>query len=186
MSSRENLNYSSIQPDRKRRAVQRSSEAGQISPPDGSRKERKRVGRGHSTGMGKTSSRGQKGQKARSGFSRMAGFEGGQMPLQRRLPKRGFTNPFPTVYQTVNLYRLERAGVSGELTAEGLQENGFIADAFAPVKILGSGDLKKAIQITADAFSESARKKIEAAGGACNVRDLAAVKKERKRKAAEK
>ncbi|MCB1317853.1 MAG: 50S ribosomal protein L15 [Leptospiraceae bacterium] len=158
----------------------------ELSDNPGARKSRIRVGRGIGSGKGKTGGRGVKGQKARSGVTGIRQFEGGQMPLQRRLPKRGFTNPFPTVYQTVNLYRLERAGVSGELTAEGLQENGFIADAFAPVKILGSGDLKKAIQITADAFSESARKKIEAAGGACNVRDLAAVKKERKRKAAEK
>lgn len=133
------------------------------------------MGRGRSAGKGKTCGRGQKGQKSRSGYSRRAGFEGGQMPLHRRLPKRGFRSPFRTEYQVINLMHL--ASVSGEVDPVKLKQMGMIGHADRPVKILGSGEVKGALKITADAFSASARQKIEAAGGSCIQREAAATKK---------
>ena len=125
---------------------------------------RKRVGRGMGSGMGKTSTRGHKGQGSRSGSSLMRGFEGGQMPLHRRLPKRGFTNIFRTEYTVVNLDRIAGLGVA-ELSLNDFSRLGLVASKRALVKVLGSGELKKAITIHAHKFSKSAAEKIEKAGG---------------------
>ncbi len=125
---------------------------------------RKRVGRGMGSGMGKTSTRGHKGQGSRSGSSLMRGFEGGQMPLHRRLPKRGFTNIFRTEYTIVNLDRIAELGVA-ELALDDFSRLGLAASKRALIKVLGSGELKKAITIHAHKFSKSATEKIEKAGG---------------------
>ncbi|MGB0064986.1 MAG: 50S ribosomal protein L15 [Terracidiphilus sp.] len=125
---------------------------------------RKRVGRGMGSGMGKTSTRGHKGQGSRSGSSLMRGFEGGQMPLHRRLPKRGFTNIFRTEYTVVNLDRIAELGVA-ELALDDFRRLGLAASKRALIKVLGSGELKKAITIHAHKFSKSAAEKIEKAGG---------------------
>ena len=125
---------------------------------------RKRVGRGMGSGMGKTATRGHKGQWSRSGASLLRGFEGGQMPLHRRLPKRGFTNIFRTEYAIVNLDRI--AGLSAtEIGLDDYRKLGLVSDRKALVKVLGSGDLKKAVTIHAHKFSKSAAEKIEKAGG---------------------
>jgi len=125
---------------------------------------RKRVGRGMGSGMGKTSARGHKGQGSRSGFSLMRGFEGGQMPLHRRLPKRGFTNIFRTEYAVINLDRIAELGVK-EINLEDYKKLGLSSKKNALIKILGSGELKSAITIQAHKFSKSAVEKIEKAGG---------------------
>ena len=130
----------------------------------GSRKKPKRVGRGSGSGMGKTCGRGQKGQKSRSGGKPHPWFEGGQMPLQRRLPKRGFTNIFKKSYDLVNLKSLAELKVDGALTPQILKEKGLIRDLRA-VKVLGDGDLTGAVEIHAHKFSESALQKIEKSGG---------------------
>ena len=135
-----------------------------LSPAKGSKHSRKRVGRGPGSGLGKTAGKGHKGQKSRSGYSRMAGFEGNQMPLVRRVPKRGFTNVFKTEYSVVNLSQLD--GFEGEITPESLAERGMVRRG-ARVKVLGDGDLSKALTVVAHKFSRSARAKIEAAGGSC-------------------
>ena len=138
----------------------------ELSPAKGSKKARKRVGRGPGSGPGKTAGRGHKGQRSRSGYSQRLGFEGGQMPLIRRVPKRGFTNIFKTRYQIVNLSSL--AGLDGEVTLEILVARGLVR-AGHPVKILGNGEISSAIQVQAHKFSASAKAKIEAAGGSCEV-----------------
>ena len=125
---------------------------------------RKRVGRGMGSGMGKTSTRGHKGQRSRSGSSMMRGFEGGQMPLHRRLPKRGFTNIFRTEYTVINLDRLAELNVS-EIALEDYKKLGLVSSKNALVKILGSGELTSAITVHAHKFSKSATEKIEKAGG---------------------
>ncbi len=125
---------------------------------------RKRVGRGMGSGMGKTSARGHKGQGSRSGFSLMRGFEGGQMPLHRRLPKRGFTNIFRTEYTVINLDRIAELGVK-EINLDDYKKLGLSSKKNALIKILGSGELKSAITIQAHKFSKSAVEKIEKAGG---------------------
>ena len=130
--------------------------------------ERKRVGRGMGSGMGKTSTRGHKGQGSRSGSSLMRGFEGGQMPLHRRLPKRGFTNIFRTEYTVINLDRLAELNVS-EIALEDYKKLGLVSSKNALVKILGSGDLTSAITIHAHKFSGSAQEKITKAGGKAEV-----------------
>ncbi|MDH5457667.1 MAG: 50S ribosomal protein L15 [Nitrospinota bacterium] len=130
----------------------------------GSRKKPKRVGRGSGSGMGKTCGRGQKGQKSRSGGKPHPWFEGGQMPLQRRLPKRGFTNIFKKSYDLVNLKSLAELKVEGALTPQILKEKGLIRDLRA-VKVLGDGDLTGAVEIHAHKFSQSALQKIEKSGG---------------------
>jgi large subunit ribosomal protein L15 len=140
----------------------------QIKRPESS-KERKRVGRGTSSGHGKTSCRGQKGQLSRSGGRKKVGFEGGQMPLQRRVPKRGFTNVSKKQFQVVNLFRVAELK-SDEITPEILVQNNIIKSSSKLVKILGSGELKRSLKITADAFSASASKSIETAGGQVIVR----------------
>jgi large subunit ribosomal protein L15 len=129
---------------------------------------RKRVGRGMGSGMGKTSTRGHKGQRSRSGSRIMRGFEGGQMPLHRRLPKRGFTNIFKTEYEVVNLERLAGLGES-EITPESLRKAGVVSSKKTLVKVLGRGELKGAITVRAHRFSKSAREKIEKAGGKVEV-----------------
>lgn len=134
----------------------------------GSRKRGKRVGRGCGSGHGKTSCRGHKGQKARSGGGVKPGFEGGQMPLQRRLPKRGFTNPFGREYSVLNLRDIERMGLD-TVTPEALLEEGLIKSLKDGLKVLGTGELTRAVTVKAHAFSESAVKKIQAAGGAAEV-----------------
>jgi large subunit ribosomal protein L15 len=129
---------------------------------------KKRVGRGMGSGMGKTSTRGHKGQGSRSGSSLMRGFEGGQMPLHRRLPKRGFTNIFKTEYEVVNVERL--AGIEDkDITPEVLRKAGIVSSKNTKVKVLGHGDLSKAITVHAHKFSKSAQEKIEKAGGKVNV-----------------
>ena len=125
---------------------------------------RKRVGRGMGSGMGKTSTRGHKGQGSRSGFSLMRGFEGGQMPLHRRLPKRGFTNIFRTEYTVLNLDRLADLKVK-EINLDDYKKLGLVSNKKALIKILGSGELKSALTVQAHKFSKSAVEKIEKAGG---------------------
>ena len=138
----------------------------ELSPAPGSKRQKKRVGRGPGSGLGKTAGRGHKGQRSRSGFSQRGGFEGGQMPLVRRVPKRGFTNIFRKEYQAVNLSRLSK--FEGEVTPSILEERG-IARKGMPIKILGDGEIAKAVIVHAHKFSASARAKIEAAGGRCEV-----------------
>ena len=135
-----------------------------LTPINGSKTNRKRRGRGHGSGLGKSAGRGDKGAGQRSGFKRRAWFEGGQMPLSRRLPKRGFTNIFKKEYQIVNLGRLDGLNKK-QIDAKILYENGFIRTPLKPVKILGAGELKKPISITATEFSRSAKEKIEKIGG---------------------
>jgi large subunit ribosomal protein L15 len=129
---------------------------------------KKRVGRGMGSGMGKTSTRGHKGQGSRSGSSLMRGFEGGQMPLHRRLPKRGFTNIFKTEYEVVNLERLASIDEK-EITPDVLRKAGVVNSKNALVKVLGNGDLSKAVTVHAHKFSKSAQEKIEKAGGKVQV-----------------
>jgi large subunit ribosomal protein L15 len=139
-----------------------------LKPPKGSRTTRKRVGRGAGSGLGETSGRGHKGAKARAGFRHKRGFEGGQMPLHRRLPKIGFTNIFKQEYQVVNLKDLTRLN-PGEITAEALKAAGLVRSSRIPVKILGNGTIDKPYTVKAAAFSKSAVTKIEAAGGKAEV-----------------
>ena len=136
-----------------------------LSPNPGSRKNRKRVGRGQGSGRGKTSTRGHKGYKARSGSSIKPGFEGGQMPLQRRIPKRGFNNIFRKEFAIVNVNDLDvfEAGTKIDLAA--LIDAGLVAKKYKLVKVLGNGELSKSLTVAVDKLSETARKKIEAAGG---------------------
>lgn len=136
----------------------------ELQPASGSKRARKRIGRGRGSGTGKTAGRGHKGQKSRSGYRRRAGFEGGQMPLIRRVPKRGFHNLFRRQYSVVNLAQL--ADMSGEVTPESLAEAGLVRHD-SRVKILGNGELGAALTVRAHKFSRSAREKIEAAGGSC-------------------
>ncbi len=139
-----------------------------IRKPAKANENRKRVGRGMGSGMGKTSTRGHKGQRSRSGSRHMRGFEGGQMPLHRRLPKRGFTNIFKTEYEVVNLERLSSLGES-EITPESLRKAGVVRSRNTLVKVLGQGELKGAITVRAHKFSKSAQEKIEKAGGKVQV-----------------
>ena len=142
-----------------------------LKKPAGATHKKKRVGRGPGSGLGKTAGRGNKGQKSRSGYSGMRGFEGGQMPLHRRLPKRGFTNIFKKEWAEVNLADLEEAFEAGvEVTPELLAERGLIRRSRSgAVVVLGRGELGKALTVSAHRFSASARAKIEAAGGKAEV-----------------
>ena len=140
-----------------------------LKPAAGSRKNRKRVGRGPGSGSGKTSGRGENGQKSRSGYSRKRGFEGGQMPLKRRVPKRGFTNIFRTEYRTVNVDRLNEIPAGSEVTPESLQKMGLLRKGERPVKILGNGTLTIALTVRAHKYTGSAAQKIQAAGGTAEV-----------------
>ncbi|TET70213.1 MAG: 50S ribosomal protein L15 [Candidatus Zixiibacteriota bacterium] len=142
---------------------------GELRKPPGSTRKRKRVGRGPGSGHGKTSTRGHKGQKSRSGYKSKAYFEGGQMPLSRRLPKRGFRSPFKREFVIVNLDRLEALTGLERIDPEILQERGIVRKIDLPLKILGGGEMKFAATVAANAFSRSARQKIEAAGGRVEV-----------------
>ncbi len=136
-----------------------------LTPAPGSSKKRKRVGRGDGSGHGKTSGRGHKGQGARSGGGTRPGFEGGQMPLQRRLPKRGFRNPFRVEVAVVNLGQLEDFPAGSEVTPESLAERGMVRGKTSRLKILGDGSLSKSLTVKAHGFSAKAKEKIEACGG---------------------
>jgi len=141
-----------------------------LSPAAGSSKERKRIGRGPASGQGKTAGKGHKGQKARAGRGMRAGFEGGQMPLQRRIPKRGFNNIFATEMAIANVATLDKYFDDGEtVTVDALIEKGIIKKTLDGVKILGQGELTKKLTVQANAFSDSAKSKIEAAGGKAEV-----------------
>ena len=138
---------------------------GSLKYAPGSVKKKKRIGRGQGSGTGKTAGKGHKGQRSRSGSKIRPWFEGGQMPLQRRVPKRGFTNIFKKQFQIVNLKDLDRIKKAQAITPEVLFDSGVINKKNIPVKILGEGDLKKAMDISAHAFSASAKEKIEKSGG---------------------
>src|SRR5713101_3388809 len=141
-----------------------------LRPAKGSTHKKKRVGRGPGSGLGKTAGRGEKGQKSRSGYSRKIGFEGGQMPLHRRLPKRGFTNIFKKRWLEVSLAALDRHfNADEEITPELLHSRGIIKKAKHDVVVLGNGEVSKALRISAHRFTKSAREKIEKAGGAATV-----------------
>ncbi|MGN1419484.1 MAG: 50S ribosomal protein L15 [Acutalibacteraceae bacterium] len=142
----------------------------ELTPAAGSTKARKRIGRGVGSGQGKTAGKGHKGQKARAGRGMRPGFEGGQMPLQRRIPKRGFVNIFRTEMAIVNVAALEKAYDNGDtVTADSLVEKGLVKKVLDGVKILGNGEITKSLTVEANAFSESAKQKIEAAGGKTEV-----------------
>ena len=140
-----------------------------LRPAPGSRRDRKRVGRGPGSGNGKTAARGEKGQKSRSGDSRKRGFEGGQMPLHRRIPKRGFTNLFRTEYGTVNVERLGSFASGTVVTPEVLEKAGLLRKGKTPVKVLGNGDLSVALTVRVHKYTGSAAKKIAGAGGKAEV-----------------
>src|SRR3954463_3507492 len=141
-----------------------------LHAPKGSTHKKKRVGRGPGSGLGKTSGRGEKGQKSRSGYSSKIGFEGGQMPLHRRLPKRGFTNIFKKEWIEVSLSSLEQNfKANDEVTPELLHARGLIKKAKRDVVVLGTGEISKALRISAHRFTKSAREKIEKAGGAATL-----------------
>jgi large subunit ribosomal protein L15 len=141
-----------------------------LRPAEGATHKKKRVGRGPGSGLGKTAGRGNKGQKSRSGYSAKIGFEGGQMPLHRRLPKRGFTNIFKKEWIEISLASLEQNfNANEEITPELLHERGLIKKAKRDVVVLGTGDITKALRVSAHRFTKSAREKIEKAGGAATV-----------------
>lgn len=142
---------------------------GTLRPPRGASHRRKRIGQGMGSGHGKTATRGSKGQRSRAGARFRPGFEGGQMPLQRRLPKRGFTNIFKKHFAIVNLKDLSDFGPAETITPELLIERGYIKELGSGLKILGDGELKVALKITAHHFSKSALEKIQKAGGAAEV-----------------
>lgn len=142
----------------------------ELSPVEGSKKAAKRIGRGHGSGQGKTAGKGHKGQKARAGKGMRLGFEGGQMPLQRRIPKRGFNNIFAKKVVSVNLGTLNSKFDDGAVVdVNALTEAGIVKNSFDAVKILGNGKLEKKLTVKVNAFSESAKAKIEAAGGKAEV-----------------
>ena len=145
-------------------------ELNDIKPAAGSKKNRRRVGRGIGSGLGKTAGRGHKGAKSRSGFRFKRGFEGGQMPLHRRVPKRGFHNPFRVEYAVVNLDTLAEVFEAGSsVTPDLLRERGLVRKAGVPVKVLGRGDISKKLTVKAHKFSGTAAEKIAAAGGVAEV-----------------
>ena len=141
----------------------------ELQPSEGSTKSRKRLGRGHGSGLGKTSGRGHKGQKARSGGGVRIGFEGGQMPIYRRLPKRGFTNIFAKEYVEVKISDLNKFDNGATVDAHALKEAGIIKKTCDGIKVLGNGSLEKKLTVKAAKFTGSAKEKIEAAGGKVEV-----------------
>ena len=143
----------------------------------GARRLKKKIGRGPGSGHGKTSTRGHKGQKARTGGRIRPGFEGGQMPLHRRLPKRGFTNIFKKSYTVINVEDLNGIKDGETVTVQLLKDKNLVKNVKGGVKVLGSGDLKKKLTVVADKFSESAKKKIEDLGGKCVTPQVATNKK---------
>jgi large subunit ribosomal protein L15 len=142
---------------------------GALRPPAGAHKRSKRIGQGMGSGHGKTATRGSKGQRSRSGMRMRPGFEGGQMPLHRRLPKRGFTNIFRKHYAVVNLKDLEEFKPDERITPEVLVERGLVKRLGDGLKVLGGGELKSPLQVSAHIFSKSAREKIQKAGGKAEV-----------------
>ena len=141
----------------------------ELSPAEGAKKSSKRIGRGHGSGWGKTAGKGHKGQKARSGGSIRPGFEGGQMPLQRRIPKRGFNNIFAKTIVAINVSALNVFDDGAEVTAEALVEKGVVKKACDGIKVLGNGTVTKKLTVKVAAFSKSAKQKIESAGGKAEV-----------------
>lgn len=144
-------------------------ELSNLRPPRGSRKRRFRVGRGIGSKLGKTAGRGNKGQKSRKGYARREGFEGGQMPLHRRMPKRGFHNPFSKTFAVVNVESLNAFAAGEAVNLESLRAHGLVRAERDGVKILGDGELKVALTVQAHKFSKSAQEKIERAGGKVEV-----------------
>jgi large subunit ribosomal protein L15 len=142
-------------------------ELNNLKPKKGARHAKKRLGRGPGSGHGKTAGRGEKGQKSRSGYSGKRGFEGGQMPLHRRIPKRGFTNIFKKDYAVVNVSDLERFDTGASIDEATLRQAGLVKGSHDGVKVLGDGELSKTLTVTATKFSKSAREIIEKAGGTC-------------------
>ncbi len=142
---------------------------GDLKPASGSKKKRKRVGCGPGSGHGKTATRGHKGTQSRTGNTRKAHYEGGQMPLQRRLPKRGFTNIFRVEYQVVNLSDLDRFDENATVDVDAMIERGLIRNQKNPVKLLGDGELKKSLKVTVHAASAKAKEAVEKAGGQINL-----------------
>ena len=142
----------------------------ELHPAEGSTTAAKRLGRGVGSGLGKTSGKGHKGAKARSGGGKRPGFEGGQMPLYRRVPKKGFKNPFRVEYATVNVGALEVFENGATVTVEELKNAGLVKKTLAGVKILGNGDLTKKLTVEAAKFTETAKNKIEALGGKAEVK----------------
>src|SRR5512134_2100659 len=140
-----------------------------LTPAPGATKSRKRVGRGPGSGNGKTAGRGHKGRRSRSGGNTPPGYEGGQMPLQRRLPKRGFHNPFRTAYEVVNVGQLEAFDAGAEVTPEALRGRRLLRRGDCQLKVLGDGALTRALTVRAHAVSAAARQKIEAAGGRVEI-----------------
>jgi len=162
------------------------NELTRLTPPRGGGvKEKKRVGRGQASGQGKTAGRGGKGQKARTGNMNFLGFEGGQMPIQRRIPKRGFTNPFRVEYALVNVGLLETLGLT-DVDLDKLVEAGAVKDRKDGLKILGDGELTKAVSVRAHKFSGPAKEKIEKAGGKAELIVLPPKVTPQQRKAEEK
>lgn len=141
----------------------------ELSPAFGSTKEAKRIGRGHGSGNGKTAGKGHKGQKARAGHGMRPGFEGGQMPLQRRVPKRGFNNIFAEEWAAINVSALEVFEDGAVVDAAALTEKGIIKKANFPIKVLGNGKITKKLTVKLNAFSASAAEKINSAGGKAEV-----------------
>ena len=140
-----------------------------LKPPRGSRHRKVRVGRGMGSKLGKTSGAGNKGQQSRRGYSRRPGFEGGQMPLHRRLPKRGFSAPFSKTFAVVNVENLNAFAAGDTVTPEALTERGIVRSQRSGIKVLGNGELKVALTVRAHAFSKSAQEKIASAGGKTEV-----------------
>lgn len=141
----------------------------ELAPALGSTKEAKRIGRGHGSGNGKTAGKGHKGQKARAGYSQRFGFEGGQMPLQRRVPKRGFNNIFAEEWAAINVSALEVFEDGSVVDAQALASKGIIKKANLPIKVLGNGKLTKKLEVKLNAYSASAAEKIASAGGKAEV-----------------
>lgn len=141
----------------------------ELSPAPGSVREVKRIGRGHGSGQGKTAGKGHKGQKARAGRGMRPGFEGGQMPLQRRVPKRGFVNVFATKYAEINVAALNKFEDGATVDLEAMKAAGLVKKAYDGVKVLANGTLDKKLTVKAAAYSEAAKAKIEAAGGKAEV-----------------
>jgi large subunit ribosomal protein L15 len=155
--------------DKSKKKEHNSVSLSNLGPARGSRKKKVRVGRGIGSKLGKTSGSGNKGQKSRRGYSRRRGFEGGQMPLHRRIPKRGFHNPFTVEFSIINLEELNVFPAGETVTPELLRAHGFIRRATGPIKVLGDGELKNKLTVHAHAFSASAKEKITKAGGSFEV-----------------
>lgn len=163
------LNLGSVRPEKKKKRIKRRVEYTHLAPVPGTKKDRKRIGRGHATGSGKTSGRGHKGQKARTGYSHKTGFEGGQMPLYKRVPKRGFTNIFKEEFQLINLWLLDKHGISGDVTPETLKAKKLIRHLDKPVKVMAHGEIKSKMNISVHAASAAAIEKVKKAGGEVKI-----------------